>query len=265
MGAPFSIVIPAYRERSRLGGTLAALIEHFDGSEPELIVVDDGSDDGTAEIGAEALADYPNARVLRLHRNMGKGAAVRAGALAASGEAIVFMDADLASDLAGLEPLLGALDSADIAVGSRTVPGSRTIGGTPTRAVMALGFNVMARAVMRLPIRDTQCGFKAFRRDAADRIFRVARSNRFAFDVELLTIARVLGLTIVEVPVLWTAVEGTSVRLVDPFQMTVDLLRIRVRCGSRTVRRASDAIDATPVSIPDFDEMPIPGAAAGIS
>jgi glycosyltransferase involved in cell wall biosynthesis len=265
MGAPFSIVIPAFRERPRLGNTLAALIEHLDGSEPELIVVDDGSDDGTAEIATAAFAEYPNGRVLRFRLNRGKGAAVRAGALAASGEAIVFMDADLASDLCGLQPLLAALDSADIAVGSRTVTGSRTIGKAPTRAVMALGFNLMARTVMHLPIRDTQCGFKAFRRDAADRIFRIARSNRFAFDVEILTIARALELTIVEVPVVWTFVEGTSVRVIDPFQMAVDLARIGVRCRPRAVRRASNAMNPIVARIPDFEEVSTPGAAAGFS
>jgi glycosyltransferase involved in cell wall biosynthesis len=246
MGARLSIVIPAYRERARLGSTLDAVLQHTAAADAELIVVDDGSDDGTADIAETALADRPDCRVIRLSRNLGKGAAVRAGVLESSGDVVVFMDADLASDLECLKALVVAVDDADIAVGSRTVTDSATIGGTRRRALMARVFNGMARPVMRLPIRDTQCGFKAFRRDAALRVFHQSKANRFAFDVELLTIARALGMKVVEVPVTWRAVEGTRVRFVDPLQMSADILRIAVRCRASRVRARDAQRDSTP-------------------
>jgi glycosyltransferase involved in cell wall biosynthesis len=248
MGATVSIVIPAYRERARLGITLAAVLDAMEPTGAEVIVVDDGSDDGTADIADVALARQPHGRVIRFDRNLGKGAAVRAGALAASGDVVVFMDADLASDLECFEHLLAAVERADVAIGSRTIDGSMTIGGTRRRALMARVFNGMARPVMRLPIRDTQCGFKAFRREAAERIFRQAKSNRFAFDVELLSIARALDMTVVEVPVTWRAVEGTRVRFVDPIQMSIDIVRIASRCRTSRVR-ARDAEHESVVSI----------------
>ncbi len=229
MGVPLSVVVPAYRESQRIGWTLEALADALDGSGAQIIVVDDGSDDNTVEVAEKALASVPGGIVLPLDRNRGKGAAVRAGVLAASGDAIVYMDADLASDLSCLEPLVGALDDADVSVGSRTVTGARTVGGSRRRAVMARCFNMMARPVMRVPLRDTQCGFKAFRREVAHEIFRASIIDRFAFDVEVLTIAHARNYTIVEVPVLWTAVPGTRVRAVDPTQMTFDLIRIARR------------------------------------
>jgi glycosyltransferase involved in cell wall biosynthesis len=236
--APLSVVIPAYRESKRIGSTLEALVDKVDGTCAEIIVVDDGSDDDTVEVAEKALASVPTGKVLALEHNRGKGAAVRAGVLAASGEVVMYMDADLASDLDGLDALVAALEDADVAVGSRTFPGSRTIGGSRRRAVMARCFNLMARPVMRLPVRDTQCGFKAFRREAADRIFGLATIDRFAFDVEVLTLARGLGMTICEVPVTWRAVEGTRVRLVDPALMALDLVRIARRCRASRLQRA---------------------------
>jgi glycosyltransferase involved in cell wall biosynthesis len=243
LGAPLSVVVPAYRESQRIGWTLEALADALDGSGAEIIVVDDGSDDDTVEVAEKALASVPGGTVLQLGRNRGKGAAVRAGVLAASGNAIVYMDADLASDLSGLEPLVAALDDADIAVGSRTVAGARTVGGSRRRAVMARCFNAMARPVMRIPLRDTQCGFKAFRREIAHAIFGTTTIDRFAFDVEVLTIAHTRNYTIVEVPVLWTAVQGTRVRAVDPLQMTIDLVRIARRRRSYDLAPTAGSYD----------------------
>jgi glycosyltransferase involved in cell wall biosynthesis len=249
--APLTVVIPAYREAARIGVTLEALVEEIDGTGAEIIVVDDGSDDETASTAEKVLSHVPGSRVLRFERNRGKGAAVRAGALAATGDVIVFMDADLATELDALEPLVRALDAADVAIGSRTAPGSATAGGTTRRMVMARCFNVMVRHLTEVPFLDTQCGFKAFRRDAARRIFGQAKSDRFAFDVELLAIARNLDMTVVEVPVRWTAIEQSRVRWVDPPQMTLDLLRIAIRCRTRSsARRLRD------------DEPPTGGAPA---
>jgi dolichyl-phosphate beta-glucosyltransferase len=246
MGPSFTVVIPAYNEEARIEATLHALMEILVPANAQLIVVDDGSRDATAAIAERRLAAVPHASVLRLARNTGKGAAVRAGVQQARGDAVVYMDADLASDRACLPGLLAALDAADVVVGSRTINGSKTIGHAPLRAVMARAFNTMARPVMKLPIRDTQCGFKAFRADAARTIFGAARANRFAFDVEVLTIARVLEMRVVEVPVTWTAVEGSQVRLLrDPLQMTIDLARIALRCRRRALRRAVANLELT--------------------
>jgi dolichyl-phosphate beta-glucosyltransferase len=242
----YSVVVPAFNEEARIGGALTTLLAVVRPGDGELIVVDDGSSDATASIAECTLDGAAHASLLRLSANTGKGAAIRAGVLAASGDAVVFMDADLASDLSDLPSLLAALDDADVVVGSRSVAGSTTIGGTPLRAVMALVFNLMARPVMRLPIRDTQCGFKAFRADAARTLFSVGRSNRFAFDIEVLTIARILGMRIRELPVTWTAVEGSHVRLVrDPLQMTADLVRIAWRCRPGAVRRKVARLDCS--------------------
>jgi glycosyltransferase involved in cell wall biosynthesis len=244
-----TVVIPAYREAGRIGGTLEALVEAIDGRGAEIIVVDDGSDDDTRGTAEKVLSRVEQGRVLRLEHNRGKGAAVRAGALAATGEVIVFMDADLATELDALDPLIRALDDADVAIGSRTVPGSATARGTARRIVMARCFNVMVRRLTGIPYLDTQCGFKAFRRDAARRIFTDARSDRFAFDVEILALARGHDMTVVEVPVRWTAIEDSRVRWHDPPLMTLDLFRIAVRCRPRAIaRRRADATEGAPAA-----------------
>jgi len=237
VSAPLTVVIPAYCEAGRIGATLEALVEAIDGWGAEIIVVDDGSDDDTLGTAEKVLSRVERSRVLRFEHNRGKGAAVRAGALAATGDVIVFMDADLATDLEALGPIVRALDSADVAIGSRTTPGSAAARGMRRRSVMARCFNVMVRRVTDIPYLDTQCGFKAFRRDAARRIFSSARSDRFAFDVEILAIARALDMTVVEVPVRWTAIEDTRVRWLDPPQMALDLCRIAIRWHPRVRRR----------------------------
>lgn len=226
-----SVVVPAFNEAARIGSSLHELRKSLQFDDAEILVVDDGSTDETGAIATQVLSGFGRWDVIRLDRNRGKGAAIREGMRRAQGEVLVFMDADLATDIDDLPKLVGALDAADIAIGSRTIPGSRTQGGTPSRAVMAQMFNAMARPIIGVDIRDTQCGFKALHADAARKILPRARSNRFAFDVELLTIAQRLGMKLVEVPVNWTAVDGSTVHLLrDPVQMTVDLLRIAIRC-----------------------------------
>lgn len=225
-----SLVLPAYNEGARIERSLCRLKHLLGPLDAELIMVDDGSRDDTVEIAKRVLDSKADATIVQLPKNMGKGAAVRAGVRVARGEAIVYMDADLASDLNDLSVLLKALRDAEVAIGSRAIAGSTTIGGTQGRAVMARTFNAMVRPIVRLPIRDTQCGFKAFRADAAHTIFGFSRSNRFAFDVELLAIASALEMRIVEIPVQWTAVAGSTVRFPrDPLQMMLDLPRIARR------------------------------------
>ena len=238
-----SIVLPAYNESARLLSSLEGLTDHVDLGSTEIIVVDDGSTDDTAVIAEAALRDAPCHRVLHLDTNRGKGAAIRAGVLEATGPAVVYMDADLATDLNDLKKLLLALDGADVAVGSRTATDAIVINGTWSRSVMARVFNLMARRVTRLPLRDTQCGFKAFRTEIARELFSRSRIDGFAFDVEILALAQRMNLRIVEVPVTWTAIHGSSVRNIrDPLQMTRDIFRI----ARRLRRTPGPAESATP-------------------
>ena len=238
-----SVVIPAYDEAARLGTTLHAICAATAEQHVEVIVVDDGSTDATATIAETNLEGHPGGSVIRLGRNRGKGAAVRAGVLASTGEAVLYMDADLATDLAALPVFLGALEDADVVSGSRTLPDAVVHNGTRDRAVMARVFNRLVRTVARLDSHDTQCGFKMFRGDAARRIFALAECERFAFDVEVLLLARRLGLRIVERPVTWTAIEGSSVRRgVDSLRAGVDVVRIAARWTPRRVARASASV-----------------------
>lgn len=239
-GTPaLSVVIPAYNEATRIGATLHALAAVTAGDDVEVVVVDDGSTDGTAVVAEELLDFSGHRQVLRLARNQGKGAAVRAGVLAARGDAILYMDADLATDLEALPRFLAELADADVIVGSRSVPGAVVKQGTRDRAAMGRAFNRLSRLSTGVHIHDTQCGFKAFRGPAAQTLFGLARCDRFAFDVEILMLAERLGLRIVERPVTWTAVDGSSVRRVsDSARAAFDVLRIALRWTPGRVRRA---------------------------
>lgn len=244
---PLSIVIPAYNEAARLPGTLRALRERFGGSATEVIVADDGSRDDTAAIARAASSPELAVTVVRLPENRGKGAAVRAGVAASAGEVVLYMDADLATDLAGVDAFLARLGDADVVVGSRAVPGARVHNTTALRTAMGRTFNGMVRIVTRLDVHDSQCGFKAFRGDAARLLFALGAIDGFAFDPEVLVMARVLGYRIVEVPVDWTAVEGSSVRpLRDSLVTGVSLLWIVARRRPAAVRAAARALGWTP-------------------
>jgi dolichyl-phosphate beta-glucosyltransferase len=233
-----SVVIPAYNEAERLATTLRALQAATADLTTEIIVVDDGSGDATSEV-ATATLDASVDRVVRLDANTGKGAAVRAGVLASQGDAVLYMDADLATDLHALPSFLEALERADVVVGSRTLPDAVVRDGTRDRAMMAWIFNRIVRVATGIQARDTQCGFKALRGPAARQLFALARCDRFAFDVEILLLARRLDLSVVELPVVWTAVEGSSVRRVaDSMHAAADVVRIAARWTPRGVARA---------------------------
>ncbi|WP_307875110.1 dolichyl-phosphate beta-glucosyltransferase [Frankia nepalensis] len=237
-----SVVIPAYNEARRLPRSLPLLVaalRKVPGS--EVIVVDDGSLDGTAAIAAGLLRGLPGSRVIRLPWNSGKGAAIRVGVAAATGEAIVFMDADLASDVTDLPVLLAALEHAEVALGSRRIgPGADR---TRTRQLGSWAFNQIARSITDLDIADTQCGFKAFRKAEAKVLFSLSRATGFGFDVEVLSLARSLGYRIVEVPVRWTEEPGGTFRIIRHTPaMLADLVRAR-----RHVHRAGQPSPARPV------------------
>ncbi len=242
MRRPLSIVIPAYNEAARLPGTLRALAERFAHTSTEVVVVDDGSLDPTAEVARAASTDDFPITVIRLPENRGKGAAVRAGVAATTGDAVLYMDADLATDLGALDGFIARLADADVVVGSRAVPGARVHNTTALRTVMGRTFNGMVRLIARLEVHDSQCGFKAYRGDVARLLFGLSEVDGFAFDPEVLVMARILGYRVVEVPVDWTAVDGSSVRpLRDSLRTGIALLRIVVRHRPAAVREAARA------------------------
>ncbi|HUE06864.1 MAG TPA: dolichyl-phosphate beta-glucosyltransferase [Acidimicrobiales bacterium] len=225
-----SLVVPAFNEATRLARGIPQLLDVIPRDETEVIVVDDGSTDGTAEIARRHLAEMPRHVLRRLPRNSGKGAAVRAGVVEARGEVIAYMDADMATDPADLIQLVGALRASPVAVGSREAQGSVVDDKSNLRTLMSRTFRLFVASAVRLPTRDTQCGFKAFHGSVAKLLFHGTRVDRFAFDVEVLTRAARLGLDMEEVPVRWTDVAGSKVSVVrDSLGMLVDVGRTRWR------------------------------------
>lgn len=238
-----SVVVPLFNESHSLPALCEALMTRFESSSTEFILVDDGSRDDTYPLACSGTASLPRATTLRLDRNQGKGAAVRAGVAHSSGRVVVFMDADLASDLDGLDPLIAAIGPYDIAVGSRAVTGSHVSGSTPLRTAMGRTYSLVGRAIAGTGVRDSQCGFKAFDGDVARMLFSVSRIERFAFDAEVLRIARILGLRVAEIPVVWRAGEHSSVHPVtDSLNMLIDTVSMRLRTHPSHVRsRAAES------------------------
>lgn len=227
-----SIVIPAFDEERRLGPSLAAIRAWLTGKPfaTEIIVVDDGSSDRTSAVAREGLTGFPGFRLIRLETNRGKGCAVRTGILASAGDIILFTDADLATPIEELDKFLPRLDEGwDVVIGSRAIPGSdiRVRQARPRQA-MGKFFNRLVRRFILKDFRDTQCGFKAFRRPAALDLFTRLKTSGFAFDVEVLVLARRLGYRIAEVPVVWRHSPPSRVRIVhSSWQMLKELWRIR--------------------------------------
>jgi glycosyltransferase involved in cell wall biosynthesis len=242
-----SLIIPTYNDAANLARTLPILRSEFGHSpEVELIVVDDGSRDHSAELIKAHLRGFGGARLIELPWNQGKGSAVKAGVNAVRGERFVFMDADLSADIADLPRLLAALNNADVAVGSRSIAGSRVEYQQPMRQFQSKFFNSVACVLTQVVASDTQCGFKAFRTEPGKLLFHLTEGKGFAFDVEVLALAQLLDMRIVEVPIHWVDVSGTSVRTVrDPFLMIRDILRTRRRCKNlerRLGRRVDEAV-----------------------
>lgn len=228
-----SIVIPAYNEESRLRKTLDRILEWLHEQRfkfQEVIVVDDGSRDATASVVDEYSKPPSPIRLLRNPGNRGKGYAVRHGMLDAEGDWILYTDADLSTPIEELQKLeaAAAKQSAVIAIGSRAVDRSLVaVHQSVFREYSGRFFNVVMRALTGLPFRDTQCGFKLYRTDAAKEVFSRQEQDGFSFDVEDLVIAKKLGLPAVEVPVRWSNVEGTKVTLAQGLRSFTDLLKIR--------------------------------------
>jgi dolichyl-phosphate beta-glucosyltransferase len=227
-----SIVIPAFNEEARLGPTLRDIVGYLDGRGlgAEVIVVDDGSTDGTSELVTRLSEELPAVRLLRLARNRGKGYAVRSGVLNARGRFVLFADADGATPIGEIERLEEALDrGADIAIGSRALrrAGIR-VRAKLYRRVIGRAFHGLVSVVTVKGIADTQCGFKMFRGDVAHDLFARLRMDGFSFDVELLLTAQLRGYEVAEVPVNWYHQPGSRVNLVlDSLRMARDLFVIR--------------------------------------
>ncbi|WP_426574102.1 glycosyltransferase [Aquihabitans sp. McL0605] len=264
-----TIVLPAFNEAARLPISLPVLAEFLAGQSlrTEVIIVDDGSTDDTVRIGTELLREIPRSGVFKLGRHGGKGAAVRAGVARATGHNIVFMDADMATDLEFLEPLLTALDDVHVAIGSRSAPGAITSGITPSSDAAHRMFNVLARSATGLAITDFQCGFKGFRAATGKLLFHLMRERGYAFDVELLALADRIGFDLREVPVHWRAVRGSHVRIVvDSLHMTYQIARISRRVRYPQTISALEAYGRSPdLSTADLAravdaELPVPGA-----
>jgi dolichyl-phosphate beta-glucosyltransferase len=227
-----TIVIPAYNEASRLGPTLDRVLDFVrqQAWDAEVIVVDDGSRDGTADlVNAYALRN-DIVRLVQNPRNRGKGYSVRNGVLNAQGAIVLFTDADLSSPIEEAPKLLQALHAgADLAIGSRWVRSELQMQRQPMfRQLLGRAFNQLLRVMLRLEFKDTQCGFKAFWRDSATALFPLERIEGWGFDPEILFLARRAALKVVEVPVRWSHDSGTRIHpLADGFRMVTDMLRIR--------------------------------------
>lgn len=221
-----SIVIPAYNEINRLPITLSFIHRYLDGREYEVIVVDDGSTDGTEKL-------IYRERLIKLPANQGKGFAVKKGVLAANGDKILVMDADLATPLREMEKLLAS--ECDIAIGSRALAGSKVYGRIKLRSLAGKVFPFLVRLITGLNFRDTQCGFKLFSKAAAHRIFKSVTSKGFAFDVEVLMLAREYGFSVEEIPIEWYEKPGSKVHVFkDGLHMLKEVYRFKMERGVRS-------------------------------
>jgi len=227
-----SIIIPSFNEELRLPPSLEQIASYIDqsGRATEVIVVDDGSRDKTAEVAKSFRARIPSLHVVPNGVNRGKGYSVRHGMLEARGDIVLFTDADLSAAIEEADKLIAALaDNNDVAIGSRALDRSLiTVHESGFREFAGIIFNKIVRLVLWLPFVDTQCGFKAFRRERCKIIFDQQRIERFGFDPELLYLARHHGLKSVEIPVRWAHSPATKVNMLkDSLQMFLDVFTIR--------------------------------------
>jgi glycosyltransferase involved in cell wall biosynthesis len=228
----FSIVIPAYNESARIGDALERVLGCVESSgwDADVLVIDDGSTDATSAIVQRWMQGHERLHLVQNEGNRGKGYSVRNGLLQAAGEVVMFTDADLSAPIEEAGLLFAAIDAgADVAIGSRWLDKQKQTVHQPLyRRFFGRCFNWVTRRVIGLPFRDTQCGFKAFRREAAQTIFRLQSIERWGFDPEILFIARKLGYKIVEVPVTWGHDERSRISyLRDGTKMLQEMAEIR--------------------------------------
>lgn len=227
-----SIVIPAYNESARIENALRRVLDCVAERkwDAEVLVVDDGSTDATPDIVHQWMQNHERLHLIKNPGNRGKGYSVRNGLLQAAGDVVMFTDADLSAPMEEGERLFAALDAgADVAIGSRWLEKQRQTVHQPLyRRFFGRCFNWLTRKVMGLPFKDTQCGFKAFKREAAQTIFRLQTIERWGFDPEILFIARKLKYSVVEVPVTWGHDERSRMSyLKDGMKMLEEMAQIR--------------------------------------
>jgi dolichyl-phosphate beta-glucosyltransferase len=227
----FSIIIPAYNEHRRIGETLRHVLDylHEQKWDAEVVAVDDGSRDDTAQIINGFASQNPEVRLVSNPGNHGKGYSVRNGMLNARGQYLLFTDADLSSPISEALKLFAALDAgADVAIGSRWLDPSLQFQRQPLkRRIYSRAFNLYLRLFLGLPFRDTQCGFKAFTRRAAETIFPMQQITRWGFDPEILYIARKMKMKVVEIPVIWGHDERSTIHpLKDGLRMGTEVLKV---------------------------------------
>jgi len=229
-----SVIIPAFDEAGRIGPTLERVANYLKGLGIgyEVVVVDDGSHDSTKEVVARESASMPELRLVENGINRGKGYSTKNGFLSSIGKFVLLSDADLSTPIEELPRFIDEMErGADIVIGSRALKGSDIIKRQPIyRVLMGKAFNKVVRVLTVNGISDTQCGFKLFRRDTCEVLFRAQRVERFAFDAELLFLAQKKGLRVVELPVKWVNSPLSKVNVVrDSTEMLADIIKIRLR------------------------------------
>ena len=228
----YSFIIPAYNESGRIRPTLDEILRYTAEQkwDCEILVVDDGSRDDTPDVIREYADRHSQIQLLQNPGNRGKGYSVRNGMRHARGDICLFTDADLSSPISEAPKLFEAIrEGADVAIGSRWLRAELQTERQPLyRQAFGRIFNLVLRVFLGLRFRDTQCGFKAFRREAAQRIFPLQKIERWGFDPEILYVARRMGLRVAEVPVVWAHSEGTRLHpFRDGIRMFIDVLHVR--------------------------------------
>lgn len=266
MRTQLTIVVPAYNESGRLGRSLDLISAHlarFAHRDTEVIVVDDGSTDGTPELVREWCARWPALRLIQLPTNRGKGAAVRAGVLASHGDVIAFADADLSAPIEQLELLLADLDDADIAILSRALRGTR-LERRQSRPRESMGklYALLVQLLVISGVPDAQCGLKAFRGSIGRELFARAEENGVVFDTEVLAIAAKRRLRISQRPALWRHDPASRLRfgLGGSLGVAIALLRVKVRHGIFLAVRAVGPVRSYERSSAYPQGVPAPGA-----
>jgi glycosyltransferase involved in cell wall biosynthesis len=226
-----SVIIPAFNEEARLPETLRRIAAYLGlaALAAEIIVVDDGSTDGTAAAAEAFRAEFPTLRVFSNETNRGKGYSVRRGMREARGRLVLFTDADLSAPIEEADKLFPAMETHDIAIGSRAIDRSLIFARQSRfRELAGQFFNLLVRLILRLPFVDTQCGFKLFRRESCRILFEQQHIERFGFDPELLYLARHHGLRAAEIPIRWAHSPATKVHMLrDSTRMFLDIFYIR--------------------------------------
>ncbi|HEU5452165.1 MAG TPA: dolichyl-phosphate beta-glucosyltransferase [Terriglobales bacterium] len=256
----YSLIIPAYNESARISATLEKVLDYVrqQAWSAEVLVVNDGSTDNTAELVRHFAAAHPAVRLIENPENRGKGYSVRHGVLHATGDIVLFSDADLSSPIEEAPKLLRAIAAgADVAIGSRWLETKLQTERQPIlRQIAGRMYNLLLRVILRLKYEDTQCGFKAFTREAAQAVFPLQRIERWGFDPEILFLARKKGLKTAEVPVAWAHDDRSKINpVVDGIRMFGEMLKVRWLSLTGAYRHPAPAVIELEASAP-----PVPAA-----